>query len=150
MKFNGRGSFWAPLAAVTAAAVAFSLVLAQQRAALAALREREAELVVRLEALKQENVALRDQRDRLLTDAAAIEKVAREQYGFAGPGETATVFAETPPAAAPAPAARDAWDVVLGRGEFPWLLPLGVIMLSAIVFAALNYLSSGHTAGRPD
>ena len=147
MSLVARKSFWMPLAIVTLVSVALSGMLAQRRAGLAALLQREAGLKTRLRALKLQNSALRDERDRLLTDVEAIERVAREQYGFAAPGEMFTPFVPRPKVA-PTPASVaiscDAWDPVLGKGGFPWMVPLAVFMVSAVVFAALRCTSAGR------
>ena len=140
-----RQSFWLPLGIVTLAAALFGCMLAQRRAELVALREQEAALVVRLPALRRQNAALRDERDRLLTDVPAVERVAREQYGFVGPGEISTPFVSTrevSPAPAPTGPSGDAWDRVLGIGSLRWTVPLAVFLVSAMVFAALECVSS--------
>ena len=147
MRLFARHSFWVPLGIVTLAAVVFGCMLAQRRAELVALREQVVQDVVRLQALRRKNAALRDERDRLLTDVPAIERVAREQYGFVGPGEMSTTFVpprEISSAPAPMKPSGDALDRVLGVGSLRWKVPLAVFMVSAVVFAALEWVSAGR------
>jgi cell division protein FtsB len=147
VRLSARQSFWLPVAIVTLAAVVFGCMLAGRRAEFVTLREQEVALVARLQALRRQNAVLRDERDRLLTDVRAIERVAREQYGFVGPGEISTPF--VPPrevSLAPAPLrySGDAWDRVLGVWSLCWKVPLAVFMVSAAVFAALERVSVGR------
>ena len=151
MGFWARRSFWFPLIVVTLSAAALSFVIARRRGELAALKQKQASLEVQLASLRQQNASLRRERTQLLCDAAAVERVARDHYGFLAPGEIAVSFAPPrQPAAPAAPALRsvDRWDHVLGCGEFPWKLPLAVCALSAVVLGALDVISASRKAER--
>lgn len=52
------------------------------------LQRQAAELARKLHDVQEETKALREQSKALETDRKAIEKVARERYGMARPGET--------------------------------------------------------------
>jgi len=56
------------------------------------------QVTAEIERMKQENQQTQDQIKALQTDKKAIEKVAREQWGFARPGEVIYVLPATPPA----------------------------------------------------
>lgn len=151
MRFITRTSFWVPLVVVTVAAVGFSFMLAGHRAESTALRQKEVALRTRLRGLEQQNAALREERNLLLTDVAAIERVAREEYGFAAPGEMFAPFdVQRGPAATAALAAapQDACERVLGTGRFPWAVPLVVFFVSAAVLAALECAPGLRWRGR--
>jgi len=142
-------SFWAPLVVITLSAAVLGLVISQRRGQLCELKLREALLQARLASLRDRNADLRRERDQLLSDAAAIERVAREQYGFAGPGEVDIPFSPSPrgvAAVSPAVRSLDRWDRVLGRGEFPWRLPLIVCLASAVVLGTLDVISASRRA----
>ncbi len=145
-----RKSFWLPLCVVTLASVAFSFTLMKRRAELFALRGAEAGLLTRLEEVSRQRAGLRDERDALLTDAGAIERVAREQYGFVAPGELVTPFEPSSSGASARPVVAvpsDGWERVLGRGGFPWMIPLGVCWVSLAVLTALECISGARQKG---
>ncbi len=145
MGFWVRRSFCVPLIVVTLAAFGFALVLGRSRAELFELRKRDAALVGTLRALSGERELLREERRRLLSEPAAVERVARDQYGFAAPGELSVPFeAEQGPRTRPVAMtnAESAWDRLLGRGAYPWLMTAGVFVVSAIVLAALELAPS--------
>jgi len=139
-----RASFWLPLTIVTLAAFGFGFLLADARAELFELRLREARLEAELASIRHEHAVLRQQRRRLLSDPAAIERVARERYGFAAPGEVSMPFErrqEPVAAAAPVPVPQDRWDRLLGRGGYPWAVPACAFVVSVVVLGALEALS---------
>jgi len=144
-----REFFRHPLSLVMLWTIGLSFVVASRRAELSSLREQRAQYLSEWAAARQELGALRDERNGLLTDAAAIEAVAREQYGFAKRGEISTPFdAGQLPAPAPLRVALedDPWERVLGRGGFPVLVPLAVLAVSAAVLAFLESLSAARAA----
>jgi len=63
-------------------------------------------LAAEVEALRQENLALKQEIQSLRSDPAAIERLAREQLGFSRPGEINFVFREDEPPRVEAPASR--------------------------------------------
>ena len=141
--FAARTSFWLPLMAVTLAAVGFGFLLGRERADLRELGWREAAELQRLQRLNQEWEALLEERGRLLTDPAAVAKVAREQYEYAAPGEIALPFepAALEPVPAPLPAAKDTPGLLLGNGSYPWVVPVAAFALSVLVLSALEGIS---------
>jgi len=144
MRLPGSLSFWLPVAFLTAVAGAFGFWLAGVRAELSRLRAEEATLRGELLALRRRHAELREERRRLLTDPAAIERIARERYGFAAPGERRLAVELGAPRAAPSGAVRmpeSPWDRLLGWGAYPWAVPAGVLVLSAVVFGAIEVLS---------
>ena len=56
-----------------------------------------------LEAVRQENAAMRDKILRLKDDPAAIESIAREEMGFVRPGELLFILRDAPKPAAHTP-----------------------------------------------
>jgi len=136
-------SFWIPLFVVTVVSAVLCVPLSGRRADLRQVRQQQAELENRVRILKQENEELRAERDALLTSAAQIEKVAREEYGYRAPGENVSEF-NGPEMPVPPPETRphtDRWDWLLRSGEYPWGVPLLVFGISAVFFAAVNAAS---------
>ena len=125
---------------VTAVSAALCVPLSRRRADLYQVRLQQAELEVRLQALQEENEKLRAERDALLTSAAQIEKVAREEYGYRAPGENVSeIEAPMEPVAPSEPLpAPDAWERLLKNGEYPWAVPLLVFGASAVLFVVVN------------
>jgi cell division protein FtsB len=62
---------------------------------------RAVDLAQELEALRAENGRLAEQIQALRTSPRAIERLAREELGLAGPGETVYLIREHPPTARP-------------------------------------------------
>ena len=58
------------------------------------LERREAELSVEVKKLEERLAELKDNQERLETDARFVEKIAREELGYAKPGETIFRFVE--------------------------------------------------------
>jgi cell division protein FtsB len=147
VRFLGRESFLLPVVIVTLAAVVMAIPLQVRRAKLAALRERQESQLNRLRRLKERKESLMDRRRRLLSEPAAIERVAREDYGFAAPGEFA-VPADTsrpqpePPPKITLPTGR--WDRVLGNGNYPWIIPAAAFLFTALLMGVIEL-----TSGRP-
>ena len=73
-------------------------VLAQFR-----VRDKRVEMEARVKALEEENRALRQEVERLLSDPAEIERIAREELMMARPGEEVILFPSVAPIASPAP-----------------------------------------------
>jgi len=136
-------SFWVPLFVVTVVSAVLCVPLSRRRADLYQVRQRQAELEDRVRVLKEENEKLRAERDALLTSAAQIEKVAREEYGYRAPGENVSEFngSKMPVLRPETPPPTDRWDWLLKSGEYPWGVPLLVFGISAVFFAAVNAAS---------
>jgi len=136
-------SFYVALVAATAASAVLSAVIAERRAALHDLKKRETELLGRLQAVQEQNRRTRAERQALLTSPRYIERVAREDYGYVAPGEVAEEYqpprpgSETAPAPLP-PATR--WDWILGRGEYPWRIPVLVFAGFLVIFPLIDLL----------
>ncbi|MFW6189841.1 MAG: FtsB family cell division protein [Planctomycetota bacterium] len=142
--FSAR-SFWLPVMLATLVAAFFGAVLARRGRYLERLERERAELRARLEEQQQENRRLRARRDALLSSPEAVERVAREEYGFAAPGEIADEGGkdESPiRVTARQPEPDRAWR--LEWRDVSLLLPASVFLLTAFAFALFNLLS------RPD
>jgi hypothetical protein len=133
-------SFQTLLCVVAIGAVLAGIGIAQRRYQLANLYVRQGEMQLRLRELERRRFALRDERDRLLNDPRAIERVARDNYGFAAPGEQSNIV-WLPPRYRPAqrpPLPDTFWDQVFGWGGFPLLIPVVVVGVSLIALAVLS------------
>jgi cell division protein FtsB len=135
-------SFWLPVMLMTLIAAFFGALLAHRGREWDNLLAQKASLQAQLGDLEEQNARLRAQRRDLLSSPEAIERVAREDYGFAAPGERVQAFnprlpARPEPAAAPAPAGFSAelWRHV------SIVLPLATFVLTGFVFALVNILS---------
>jgi len=80
-------SFWLPVLLVTLVVAAFGAVLGRHGRQLRAMLAQQGVLTEELSRLRSENARLRAERDALLSSVGAAERVAREDFGFAGPGE---------------------------------------------------------------
>ena len=104
------------------------------------MRRRRFRAERKLEKLRMKRGNLLDERTSLLTEPAAIERVAREQYGFVAPGEYPMELRSSssekgePEISVHVPS--DGWDWILGRGNYPWRLPVLVFFLGAIVLGS--------------
>jgi cell division protein FtsB len=148
--FTAR-SFWLPVLLSTLVAAFFGALLARRGRELERALAEEARLEAELRGLEEQTARARTQRDALLSSPEAIERVAREEYGFAAPGEQVTVFptgGARPPARRPAVAGRSAWDRLLMWRQLPLVVPLAVFLLAALVVAAAN-ASAGEDAPPP-
>ena len=144
MKAQTGARLWVPLSLATLAAVALSLVLMDRRARLVELRGTEAELLAQAQTLHRGNAELRAECRRLLT-VAAIERVARDSYGFAAPRESVSVFewAERPCGRQTGPRpVQGRWDYWLGVGAFPWRVPAMVFGVCALALMVLRLLEA--------
>jgi len=143
MRVLSLRSFWLPVLLTTLVAAFFGALLARRGRDWNELLAQKAALKAELADLLEENARLRSQRDQLLSSPEAIERVAREEYGFAAPGERIEPVHARPVAraAAPRPRApgRFAW---LTWERVPILLTLSVFAVTAFVFAVLNAMSA--------
>ena len=64
--------------------------------ALQAARRDEEALRARIEAMRQENLELRNQARRLREDPSAIEEIARRELGLIKPGEVVFILRDLP------------------------------------------------------
>jgi hypothetical protein len=91
--------------------------------------------------LNKERRELLDRRRRLLSRPVAIARVAREQFGFAAPGERTvqgegrTVEPNESPEIRLKPAPLS-W--CLGNGGYPWVVPGGVFVVSFALLICLK------------
>jgi cell division protein FtsB len=148
--FSSR-SFWLPVLTTTLVAALLGAILARRGRQLERMQVELARLEARLARLKAQNERLKAERDALLSSPEAIERVAREQYGFAAPGEEVTEFAEPPLPARRGPAARvdpSPWERALTWRHLSVAVPAGVFVATAVAFAALNVLA-GRRSRRP-
>lgn len=138
MDFLRKKSFWVPLLVVTFIAAAFGVMLSKRRAELYRLRAREAQLRSELAAVRRQNARLKQEREALIGSPSYIERVAREDYRFRAPGELLLEWddleAQIPKSVRPV-LREGLRDRLLGRGHFPWPIPLSVFVVSALAFA---------------
>lgn len=132
-----------PLLVVCAVTALLGFPLAERRDELYEMRRRTVKAKKELDHLKAERDRLLDERRRLLTKASAIERVAREQYGFVAPGEypvdiDTEIEKDAPKTSVDIPS--DGWDWLLGRGGYPWRLPLVVLFAGAVVLGILEFI----------
>jgi len=143
MRVLSLRSFWLPVLLTTLVAAFFGALLARRGRDWNELLAQKAALKAELADLLEENARLRSQRDQLLSSPEAIERVAREEYGFAAPGERIEPVHARPVARAtalrPRAAGRFAW---LTWERVPILLTLSVFAVTAFVFAVLNAMSA--------
>ncbi len=138
--FSAR-SFWLPVLLATLVAAFFGAVLARRGRTLERLIREQKRLEARLSEMEAENARLRAERDALLSSPEAIERVAREEYGFSAPGERVEEYTGLPRPAAPAAAEPvPSWAAALGLRVFPVLLAGAVFVFSALVVALWNAL----------
>jgi len=135
-------SFWLPVMLMTLIAAFFGALLAHRGREWDTLLAQKAALQAQLGDMEQQNARLRAQRAQLLSSPQAIERVAREDYGFAAPGEKVQSVSPLPAArAVPAGApARPGFPAVLWE-RVSIALPLSVFVVTAFIFALLNILS---------
>ncbi len=142
-----------PLLVLVVAVILLGFPLADRRGELYEMRRRRAEARLMLRRLRAERSRLLSERKALLTRPSAIERVAREQYGLVAPGEYPVEIKMGIEKDAPSPSVTvpsDGWDWLLGRGGYPWRLPLVVLCVGAILFALLELLrQSGSTRSIP-
>ncbi|MFP4176262.1 MAG: FtsB family cell division protein [Planctomycetota bacterium] len=143
MRIFPRRIFVTPLLIVTIAAALFGFSVADRRSELYELRRRNARADRRLEALKEREEILTDERRRLLTEPSAIERAAREQFGLVASGEMVGSMDIEPFPREPDEPVRvesDGWDWLLGRGQYPWMLPLSTLLAGFVLLAPLEII----------
>ncbi|MFO8008019.1 MAG: septum formation initiator family protein [Candidatus Brocadiia bacterium] len=139
--FSAR-SFWLPVLLATLVAAFFGAVLARRGRTLERLLREQKRLEARMRQMEAENARLRAERDALLSSPEAVERVAREDYGFSAPGEQVEEYpglpraTEVPLAPEPVPL----WASAFGSRAFPVLLAGAVFVLSALLAALWNAL----------
>lgn len=136
-----------PLLIVCLGVALLGIPLANTREELYEMRRQRAAAMRLLNELKEERERFLDERTRLLTEPSAIERVAREQYGFVAPGEYPVEIETGIEKRADRPSIKipsDGWDWILGRGGYPWRLPLCAVFVGAVVLAALELVSDGN------
>jgi cell division protein FtsB len=137
-------SFWLPVFVATLVAALFGAILARRGRHVQRMVEGRAILEARLARLEAENDRLRAERDELLSSPGAIERVAREEYGFAAPGEQ-IIRIEGEPRRPPAGRGRrtplSLGERVLMSGDLSVLLPAAVFVATSVVFAVMNLVS---------
>jgi len=145
-----RRSFRVPLLIVCVASLVFSLMLAKRRAELAVLHLRQEAALTHVRDLGMKLDDIQDERMLLLSDAFTVERVARENYGFAARGEVVVPFTPTVKVEAPKlPPVRvrpDRWGCLLGDGGFPLVIPAIVFLLSFAFLRALERISDSEQA----
>lgn len=149
MRASTFRTFWLPVLLMTLIATFFGAVLAHRGGDWDNLLAEKAALQVQLGELEVQNAHLKAQRDQLLSSPEAIERVAREDYGFAAPGEKVETVNPRPVARAlPAQAPAGGRFPTLVWARMPIVLPLAVFVVSAFVFALLNILSGTGKRGK--
>jgi cell division protein FtsB len=142
--FSSR-SFWLPVLLTTLMAALMGAILARRGRQLAQMQIQEARLEARVARLERQNERLRAERDALLSSPEAIERVAREDYGFAAPGEEVSEFE---PAAArrragPTPRVGGSpWERALTWRHLSVVVPAAAFVVMALLFGALNLLAA--------
>ncbi|MHC4480514.1 MAG: FtsB family cell division protein [Planctomycetota bacterium] len=135
--FSAR-SFWLPVMVATMVAALFGAVLGRRGRHLEGMLVRGEALATRSAQLRQENEHAQAERNALLSSPAAIERVAREEYGFAAPGEKVVEYGSGRPRSSPVPRAElqvSEWQKVLTWRPLPFALPAAVFVLTALAFA---------------
>jgi cell division protein FtsB len=133
--------FWLPVMLATLVAAFFGAVLGRRGALLERMRADQALLERRLARVSAECERLRAERDELLGSAEAVERVAREEFGFTAPGETVVDWHGGPAAWGGRGAATGeptAWLKAFTWPHLPLALPAGVFALSCVAVLILN------------
>jgi cell division protein FtsB len=151
MRVSSARSFWLPVLLTTLVAAFFGAVLGRRGRHLEGLLARQAGLEQELARLKEGNRRARAERDALLSSPEAIERVAREEYGFAAPGETVAEYQSRrrrPRPASTVTVEVSRWHRLLMWRHLPVLLPMAVFVATAVVFRLWNASSaSRHRPG---
>ena len=92
MRVFSAKSFWLPVLVATLVAAFFGAILNRRGRYLEQMLVTEARQQRELARLTEQNEKARAERDALLSSPEAIERVAREEYGLAAPGEEVTPF----------------------------------------------------------
>ncbi|MFP4026669.1 MAG: FtsB family cell division protein [Candidatus Brocadiia bacterium] len=131
-----------PLLLVTVIAVGAGFGIGERGSALHSLRREQERTYSKLAHLENCSRQLLDERIRLLTDPKAIERVARQEYGYTGEGELAVDYTSFSKTRGTEPFVRlrpQPWSEFLGDGSYPWQIPLSVFMISLVVLGVLCY-----------
>jgi cell division protein FtsB len=150
MEFDLRKPVRQTVLLATLAATIIGGILAWRGRQLADMLDEQVRLDSQMLRLEQENRQARAERDALLSSPEDIERVAREDYGFAGPGERVSDFASPPPAPRPLPAVRvelPAWQRALMWPLLPLVLPVAVFGLTTFVLSRLESTSRARAGG---
>lgn len=148
MEFDAAKSLRRTVLLTTLAATLVAGILAWRGRQLADILDEEARLEAQLVRLKRENARARAERNALLSSPEAIERVAREEYGFAAPGEKVTEFA---PAPAPLEGERrvrvavPAWQKALMWPFLPLAVPAMVFLITTFVLSWLQVASKARS-----
>ena len=135
-------SFWLPVLLMTLIGAFFGAVLSHRGNEWDKLVAEKAHLQAQLGDMEEQNAHLKAQRDQLLSSPEAIERVAREDYGFSAPGEKVDTVHPRPVARPlPVPAQSHGRFPALVWGRMFIVLPLAVFVVTSFVFALLNILS---------
>ncbi len=137
-----------PLLLATLIAAFFGALLARRGRELEGLLVEQARLRREIAGLERQNARLKAERDALLNSPEAIERVAREDYGFAAPGESADAFESSLPEPAPAPlrvTPPSLWALAISWRRVSLLLPAAAFVVTALILAAWN-LAVGRAA----
>jgi cell division protein FtsB len=152
MKAFSARSFWLPVLLATLIGAFFGAALGQRGRHLAMMMAERSVLSAELARLQAENERLRAQRDELLSSPAAIERVAREEYGFLAPGESASEVASEP-ARLPDAAAQEEplsfGEKVMMGSDLHLLVPVLTFLISSAAFAAFNLISAARESRQP-
>ncbi len=150
MRVLSLSSFWLPVLLATFVAAFFGALLSRRGRQLQRMVDDRALLQARLDRLQQENARLRAERDELLTSPEAIERIAREEYNYAAPGERVLEFESDgrKPRRSGVPQEQDAGIRIL---TYPWLelwLPAAVFVLSAVICLTWNLVAEYRRISR--
>jgi cell division protein FtsB len=143
-------AFWLPVFLTTFVAAFFGAVLGRQGRVIENTLGWQVGLERELATARAATRRIVAERNALLSSPEAIERVAREDLGYAAPGEKITPCEPV----VSAQAVRVVSGVKVSRLErlllsprLPLVLPAGVFVGSAVVFAAINIR---QRKGRPD
>jgi len=133
--------------AATVAALFVGGLLGWRGRHLARMLSEQARLESQLAQLRQQNEQARNERRALLSSPEAIEMVAREDYGFAAPGEKVTEFPAPrgPVRAYPHQKVQvPLWQKVLMSPLLPLAVPAVVFVVTAFVLRRLDAASAAQ------
>jgi len=150
MEFDSAKSLRRTVLLTTLAATLVGGILAWRGRQLADMLDEQGQLESQLARLNSQNAQARAERNALLSSPEAIEGVAREEYGFAAPGEKVTEFAALPVslrAERPAKVIVAGWQKVLMWPFLPLALPATVFLVTTFVLSWLE-VGSRAPAGR--
>lgn len=138
--FSAR-SFWLPVLLTTLVTAFFGALLARGGRALDSMLVRQEQMEAKLLRLEAEVRVARAERDALMSSPEAIERVARVDYGFVGPGEQVTEFGNPSPRprhVRPSEAPAPTWQRVLTWRFLPLALPAAAFVLAGAIVALSN------------